>query len=230
MSILDGIRVASAGVELFASELESQDAAVTRVDWRPPAAGSESPLARLAGAATAAANDRAVARMQDAHPRLTGIGVAGDLIADLEPGTFLHAGPPIEWSDMAGPLRGAIIGAALLENLATDPDDAMKRAADGRVPLHPLPRARHGRTDGRRRESVDAGVDRRQRTGRQPRSLHLERGSREGPALRRVRRRSDRASPVDVGRPCPGAYFRAPAPRRAARSPGVDRPLVADGG
>ncbi|MPZ69535.1 MAG: DUF1116 domain-containing protein [Actinobacteria bacterium] len=139
MSILDGVQVASAGVELFASELESQEAAVTRVDWRPPAPGSESCLARLAVAGTAAANDRAVARMQEAHPRLTGIGVAGDLIADLEPGTFLHAGPPIEWSDMAGPLRGAIIGAALLENLATDPDDATKKAAAGAfhfVPCH----------------------------------------------------------------------------------------------
>lgn len=139
MSLLDGIKVTNAGVELFATELESQGSPVTRVDWRPPAAGSEKALASLATAATAAANDLAVARMQEAHPRLIGIGIAGDLIADLEPGTFLHAGPPIEWSDMSGPLRGAIVGAVLLEGLADDPDAAMKKAAAGEfrfVPCH----------------------------------------------------------------------------------------------
>lgn len=139
MSLLDGVRVANAGIELFATELEAQGGSVTRVDWRPPMPGSEASLASLATASTAEANERATARMQAAHPRLGGIGIARDLIEDLEPGTFLHAGPPIEWPDMAGPLRGAIIGGALLENLADDPEDAAKKAAAGEfhfVPCH----------------------------------------------------------------------------------------------
>lgn len=139
MSLLDGVRVANAGIELFATELEAQGGSVTRVDWRPPVPGSEAALARLATASTAEANERATARMQAAHPRLGGIGIARELIEDLYPGTFLHAGPPIEWPDMAGPLRGAIIGAALLENLADDPEDAAKKASAGEfrfVPCH----------------------------------------------------------------------------------------------
>jgi hypothetical protein len=51
--------------------------------------------------------------------------------------TFLHAGPPIEWADMSGPLRGAIIGAALLEGLAEDPDDAVRRAQAGEFEFAP---------------------------------------------------------------------------------------------
>ena len=84
MSLLDGVRVANAGIELFATELEAQGGSVTRVDWRPPVRGSEAALARLATASTAEANERATARMQAVHPRLGGIGIARDLIEDLD--------------------------------------------------------------------------------------------------------------------------------------------------
>ena len=43
----------------------------------------------------------------------------------LEPGEFLHAGPPIAWADASGPLRGALMGAAALEGLVADPEDAV---------------------------------------------------------------------------------------------------------
>src|SRR6266511_830391 len=88
------LRVANLGVELFAAELERQEVGVQRVDWRPPA-GAEDALARLAGheAEIAAANDRVLARWQQAEPRVVGIGRAGDLLPDLDRRTFLHAGP-----------------------------------------------------------------------------------------------------------------------------------------
>ena len=57
------LKAVNAGVELFAGELEGQQVEVERVEWRPPAAGAEEALERLAARAeeTAAANDRAVA-------------------------------------------------------------------------------------------------------------------------------------------------------------------------
>ncbi|HET9291668.1 MAG TPA: hypothetical protein VFQ49_11335, partial [Actinomycetes bacterium] len=126
------VRAVNTGVELFAGEVERQGAEVTRVEWRPPA-GAEEALERLAGRAeeTAAANDRAVAAMQAAEPRVVGIGRAGDLVPDLDERTLLHAGPPIGWTDMCGPLRGAIIGAAVHEGIAADPDDAVRLAERG---------------------------------------------------------------------------------------------------
>jgi hypothetical protein len=141
MSIIaDQAVVANVGVELFADELAGQGAAVERVQWRPPEPAAEDALARLARGAgrTAAANDAVIERLNEAHPLLVGVGVARDVV-DLGPNVFLHAGPPIEWRDMSGPLRGAVQGAAVYEGLATDPDDAAAKAAAGEfefVPCH----------------------------------------------------------------------------------------------
>jgi hypothetical protein len=133
------VAVASAGVDLFAHELERQGVAVEQVDWRPPEPGSEDALTRLAphAGAIAAANDVAVDRMESARPMLVGVGTARDLIAGMGDRTILHAGPPIEWPDMCGPLRGAIAGAAVHEGLAADVADAERRAAAGEFEFAP---------------------------------------------------------------------------------------------
>jgi hypothetical protein len=46
---------------------------------------------------------------------------------------FLHAGPPIEWARMSGPLRGAMIGAMLFEGLAASETEATALAERGEV-------------------------------------------------------------------------------------------------
>lgn len=140
-ALADHLAVANIGVELFAEQLERQGVVVERVRWRPPQVGPEDSLAQLVHSADriAAANDRAVARLNAAHPYLIGIGVARDVIDGMEPNVFLHAGPPIEWPDMSGPLRGAIQGAAVYQGLASDPDEAARKAASGEfefVPCH----------------------------------------------------------------------------------------------
>jgi hypothetical protein len=135
------LEVANVGVELFADELESEGVRVERVDWRPPAPAVEEALARLAkhAVAIAACNDRAVARLQDARPVVVGVGLARDCLPELGERTILHAGPPLSWEEMAGPLRGAIVGAALYEGFATSEDDAFRMAQAGAfefVPCH----------------------------------------------------------------------------------------------
>jgi hypothetical protein len=133
------LAVANAGVDLFADELERQGVRVERVEWRPPEPGTEEALARLAldAAAIARANDEAVRRLDEAQPLLAGVGVARDLLPDVGERTILHAGPPIDWADMSGPLRGAVIGAAVYEGLASDREDAARRAAAGEFEFGP---------------------------------------------------------------------------------------------
>jgi hypothetical protein len=133
------IAVANAGVDLFADELERQGVPVERVEWRPPEPGTEAALAALAleAAAIARANDEAVKRIDDAQPMLVGVGTARDLLPGIGDRTILHAGPPIEWPDMSGPLRGAVLGAAVYEGLATDLEDAERRAAAGEFEFGP---------------------------------------------------------------------------------------------
>jgi Protein of unknown function (DUF1116) len=133
------LAVANAGVDLFADELERQGVPVRRVEWRPPEPGAEEALARLAldAAAIARANDAAVERLDSAQPLLVGVGTARDLLPDMGARTILHAGPPIDWADMSGPLRGAVLGAAVYEGLADDLEDAERRAAAGELEFGP---------------------------------------------------------------------------------------------
>ncbi|MBI4610152.1 MAG: DUF1116 domain-containing protein [Candidatus Rokubacteria bacterium] len=51
--------------------------------------------------------------------------------------TLLHAGPPIAWERMSGPLRGAVIGALLYEGFAGTPEEADRLAASGAVQFDP---------------------------------------------------------------------------------------------
>ena len=57
------------------------------------------------------ANAEALKRLLAAEPVLTDVCPAGDVIAGLGERVMLHAGPPIEWQRMCGPLQSAVIGA-----------------------------------------------------------------------------------------------------------------------
>ena len=75
------------------------------------------------------ANQTAVERMMSARPILKGLAPARDVIPGMQANLLLHAGPPIEWARMSGPLRGAVIGALLFEGLARG---CRRRRGDGR--------------------------------------------------------------------------------------------------
>src|SRR5215470_12320885 len=110
--------VISAGLGLLADAAEWQAARVTRVDWAPPMAGTEEDVvAVLADPRRAAANALAVERMLAVRAQLVDVLAARDALG-LRPGEFLHAGPPIGWDRASGPLRGALMGAAVFEGLA----------------------------------------------------------------------------------------------------------------
>ncbi len=64
------------------------------------------------------ANAEAVGRMMEARPVLVGLAKARDVIPGMRDNLLLHAGPPIEWERMSGPLRGAVIGALIFEGRA----------------------------------------------------------------------------------------------------------------
>lgn len=80
-----------------------------------------------------AANQTAVERMMSARPILRAVATARDVIPGMKDNLFLHAGPPIQWARMSGPLRGAIIGAMLLEGLAAYETEATAMAEKGEV-------------------------------------------------------------------------------------------------
>ncbi|MEZ4661429.1 MAG: DUF1116 domain-containing protein [Caldilineaceae bacterium] len=83
------------------------------------------------------ANATAVERMMEARPILTDLGVAGDVIPGMHENLLLHAGPPIAWTEMSGPLRGAVIGALIFEGKAQNADEAAELAASGAIEFAP---------------------------------------------------------------------------------------------
>ncbi len=132
-----GPHVISAGLGLLADAAEQQGARVTRVDWRPPMAGVEDDLVTvLRDPRRTGANALAVERALSVRAHLVDVRPARDALG-LRAGQFLHAGPPISWDRASGPLRGALIGAAVFEGLAADPQAAARLAASGSITLEP---------------------------------------------------------------------------------------------
>ncbi|MCG8458034.1 MAG: DUF1116 domain-containing protein, partial [Holophagales bacterium] len=103
-----------------------------------PAPNDSDPPIPIDGAAIDAANSEALGRLTAARPVLRTVATARDVIPALagEP-LLLHAGPPIEWQRMSGPLRGAIVGAALFEGWARDPGSAEELASGGGIRFEP---------------------------------------------------------------------------------------------
>ena len=67
-----------------------------------------------------AANEQALQRIYAARPYLVAVHPARELLPDLRADTILHAGPPIAWEAMCGPMQGAILGAVQYEGWAAD--------------------------------------------------------------------------------------------------------------
>ena len=131
-------RFVNTGVGLLADALRAQGAEVTEVDWQPPMAGTEHDLATVAGDSRRPdANAEALRRVNAVRAELVDVTPASEAVG-LQRGEFLHAGPPIEWACASGPLRGALMGAAALERLVSDPEDAVALfEADGDLALEP---------------------------------------------------------------------------------------------
>jgi hypothetical protein len=79
------------------------------------------------------ANTTAVNRLMEARPILKSVNTARDVIPGMKDNLVLHAGPPIEWGRMSGPLRGAVIGAMLFEGLAETETEATAMVERGEV-------------------------------------------------------------------------------------------------
>ena len=78
------------------------------------------------------ANAKAVEIIQSGTPHLVGMGRALDVVPGMKPDLLLHAGPPITWDRMCGPMRGAVIGALLYEKRAASAEEAERLARPAR--------------------------------------------------------------------------------------------------
>lgn len=121
--------VISIGVEAFDQALIDTQTPYIHLDWRPPAAGDTELVGYLfdlklkfraadGSSLIDKANEEALHRIQMAQPMLKRVQPAHELIPNMTKNSIFHAGPPIHWKDMCGPMRGAFLGAIIYEGLA----------------------------------------------------------------------------------------------------------------
>lgn len=137
--ITGGIRVLNAGLPLIVEGVPAAD--IVQLDWRPPAFG-DAHVAEIAVSLddeiTYDANRRAIAAVHAVRPRLVAVRPAHEVIAGMaEDKVLLHAGPPIDFGRMCGPMVGALIGASLFERWAATPSEAEQLLSSGQVELVP---------------------------------------------------------------------------------------------
>ena len=83
------------------------------------------------------ANRECLRRIQAGTARLVGLRPARDVVPGLGERSVLHAGPPVAWERMCGPMRGAVIGACLFEGWAKTAEDAVRLADSGALAFDP---------------------------------------------------------------------------------------------
>lgn len=84
------------------------------------------------------ANKAVVEKIVGSAPFLVDVVPAKEKMKELNEGkVLLHAGPPIVWNDMTGPMQGSCIGAALYEGWAETAEKAEEMLANGEVTFIP---------------------------------------------------------------------------------------------
>lgn len=84
------------------------------------------------------ANQKVVDKIKAARPYLISVKPAAEVIpAFANRKLLLHAGPPIEYGDMTGPMRGACLGALIFEGWAKDEVEADRMLKGGEIEFIP---------------------------------------------------------------------------------------------
>lgn len=138
------VNTVNVGIEFINEDLKKQGIESHQVNWVPPAGGDAELLKlldRLNEPETLEkiqkANEEAVSRIIQSKPILVGYDKALNVMPNMTKNTILHAGPPIAYADMCGPMQGAIQGAIVFEELASDLEEADKVARSGDIIFSP---------------------------------------------------------------------------------------------
>lgn len=142
MKFGDSLTVVNLGVAAFGENVASAGGRCVALAWQPPGQGDPQAARDLAAALSDPrideANATAFERFLAARPVLVDIAAARDAIPAMRDARLvLHAGPPIAWADMCGPMQGAILGAVVLEGWAGDVESARRSVDRGDVQLAP---------------------------------------------------------------------------------------------
>ena len=134
-------RIINVGVESFNDSLRTFGGKSVQYNWKPMAGGNKRMIHLLNELAKHEEIDEmnmmVVERFRDAQPFLVDVVPAKTVIPEINGKVLLHAGPPIQYPEMTGPMQGSCIGAALFEGWADNEDDARAMLEAGEVTFIP---------------------------------------------------------------------------------------------
>ncbi|MEY3783035.1 MAG: hypothetical protein RIS97_1213 [Pseudomonadota bacterium] len=131
--------VLNIGIDGFNQSVVAHGGALKNLQWQPP--GNADPvvawqLAQLMhDPRIESANAEATKSIINARPMWEDISLRADGVWPELKNTrlLLHAGPPVAWQDMCGPMHGAMIGAVLYEGWAETVEKARKMLSQGEI-------------------------------------------------------------------------------------------------
>ncbi|MBS4462509.1 acyl-CoA synthetase FdrA [Aerococcaceae bacterium zg-B36] len=137
-------RVINIGLESFVEPIEKFGGKAIQYTWRPIAGGNKK-LIRILNQlnehaeAINEANETVIGRMKESQPYLVDVKYAKEVIPELntDKKVVLHAGPPILFENMTGPMQGSVIGAMIFEGWAKDHEEARVQLEAGEVKFIP---------------------------------------------------------------------------------------------
>ncbi|WP_018659498.1 DUF1116 domain-containing protein [Allofustis seminis] len=137
-------RVINVGIKSFTEPILEFGGEAVQFNWRPRANGNKQLIHILdeldkRKEEIDAANEEVVDRLVNSQPFLVDVRPAYELIPELDTDkkVVLHAGPPIKYENMTGPMVGSIIGAMIFEGWAEDEADALRQLEAGEVEFMP---------------------------------------------------------------------------------------------
>ncbi|MCC8127059.1 MAG: acyl-CoA synthetase FdrA [Clostridiales bacterium] len=134
-------RVVNVGVPSFNDSIAAYQGTSVQYDWKPMAGGNKHLIYLIHELNKRKEiddmNQRVIERFKDAQPFLIDVVPAVSVIPELNGRVLLHAGPPIEYADMTGPMQGSCIGAILFEHWCETEEDAIALLESGGVKFIP---------------------------------------------------------------------------------------------
>ncbi|MFA6584336.1 MAG: DUF1116 domain-containing protein [Elusimicrobiaceae bacterium] len=131
--------VINVGLKSFKETFDNVKCPSVQVEWKPPLDVSKADMAAINEnrAKIEEANARVLKTILAGKPVLIGLDTAGKVVPGMKKNLLLHAGPPVNWDRMCGPMRGAVLGALIYEGLAQTPEEAETLAKSGKIEFAP---------------------------------------------------------------------------------------------
>ncbi|MFH1415111.1 MAG: DUF1116 domain-containing protein [Elusimicrobiota bacterium] len=134
------LKVVNIGLDLFTKAFSDTGTRYISLEWEPPVIDEtlEKKLIKFKNSRKIAdANIKAFECINESVPVLTTVMQAKEVFEYLSPQTIYHAGPPIEWHAMCGPVKGAVMGACVYEGWADSIEEAGRLCDKGGIDLSP---------------------------------------------------------------------------------------------